>query len=92
MLLLLSKHASSKPPREYATLRWLMSAAAPLLEEVIAKTRTMFGREVLRNGFGMSELVATAIATLPGGWFHHIRCFTAPLTLRFAQQNHLQKA
>jgi acyl-CoA synthetase (AMP-forming)/AMP-acid ligase II len=67
MLLGMTKYASSHPRKTYPTLRWLMSAAAPLLEEVIAKTRAMFGREVLRNGFGMSELVATAIATLPGG-------------------------
>ncbi|KAI9010281.1 hypothetical protein DFJ74DRAFT_344820 [Hyaloraphidium curvatum] len=67
MLLSFNKHLSPDPPNPpHPTLRWLMSAAAPLLSEVIAATRRTFARPVLRNGFGMTELVATALSTLPG--------------------------
>ncbi|KAJ3338298.1 hypothetical protein HDU93_009745 [Gonapodya sp. JEL0774] len=67
MLMMMTKVMEKRPSAAHPTLRWLQSAAAPLLEEVIAGVRKVFGREVLRNGFGMTEIVATMIATGVGG-------------------------
>lgn len=64
--MLIAISARTPPAGQHPSLRWLMSAAAPLLEEVITKARAYFGRNAVRNGMGMTELVATAIATAPG--------------------------
>ncbi|KXS09562.1 acetyl-CoA synthetase-like protein [Gonapodya prolifera JEL478] len=63
MLLMMTRVMEKRTTNFHPTLRWLQSAAAPLLGEVIAGVRRVFDRDVLRNGFGMTEIVATMIAT-----------------------------